>query len=50
MFWIEFSRPGIGAVGTLPPEQNFKRDFFVNNVLTKNIDDRALSVPKLKVH
>jgi histone-lysine N-methyltransferase SETMAR len=48
MFWIEFSRSGIGTVVILPPGQSFNRDFFLDNVLLKIVDDRALRRPRLK--
>jgi hypothetical protein len=48
MFWMDFSRAAIGTAAMLPPGQSFNRDFFVDNVLCKIIDDRALGRPKLK--
>jgi hypothetical protein len=50
MFWILFSRAGIGAVAILPPGQSFNQDFFIDNVLLKIIDDKGLGHPKLKAH
>jgi hypothetical protein len=41
------SLPGLILV-MLPPGQSFDRDFCVDNVLPKIIDDRALGRPKLK--
>jgi hypothetical protein len=48
MFLIEFSKAGISAMAVLPPGQSCNRDFFVNNVLPKIIDDRTLHRSKLK--
>jgi hypothetical protein len=49
MFFIEFSKVGLGAIVMLPPRQRVNRDFFGNTVLSSLIDDRALSRRKLKV-
>jgi hypothetical protein len=48
MLWIEFSRAGISAAVMLPPKRSFNRDFFVDNVLPKISDDKALDRSKFK--
>jgi histone-lysine N-methyltransferase SETMAR len=48
MFWIVFSRTGIGAAVTLPVGQSFNKDFFACTMLPSIVDDRALSCPELK--
>jgi hypothetical protein len=50
MFWIDFSRTGIGVVMMLPAEQSFNKDFFDGMVLPSIVEDRALSRPKLKAN
>jgi hypothetical protein len=48
MFWIAFSRTGIGAVAMLPAGQSLNKDFFAGTMLPSIVDDRALSRPMLK--
>jgi hypothetical protein len=48
MFWMDFSRTGIGAVVILSVGQSLNKEFFANTVLPSIVDDRALSCPKLK--
>jgi histone-lysine N-methyltransferase SETMAR len=48
VFWIAFSRTGIGAVVTLPGWQSLNQDFFAGTVLPSIADDRMLRRLKLK--
>jgi hypothetical protein len=48
MFWIDFSRTRIGAVGMLPVGQSFNKDFFDGTVLPSIVNDRAIGRPKWK--
>jgi hypothetical protein len=50
MFWIDFSRTGIGAVVMLPAQQSFNKNFFAGTVLLHVVEDRELTRPKLKAH
>jgi hypothetical protein len=50
MFWIDFSRTGIGAVVMLPVQQSFNKDFFAGTILLHVVEDRELTRPKLKAH
>jgi histone-lysine N-methyltransferase SETMAR len=49
MFWIEFSRTGIGAVRMPHAGQSLNKDFFTGTGLESVVDERALSRPKWKV-
>jgi histone-lysine N-methyltransferase SETMAR len=48
MFWIDFSRTGIGAVVMLPVGESFNAVFFADTVLPSVIEDRALTRPRLR--
>jgi histone-lysine N-methyltransferase SETMAR len=48
MFWIDFSRTGIGAVVMLPAQQSFNKEFFDSAVLGSIVEHRAQTRPKLK--
>jgi histone-lysine N-methyltransferase SETMAR len=50
MFWIDFSRTGIGAVVMLPAQQSFNKDFFTGTVVLRLAEDREPTRPKLKAH
>jgi histone-lysine N-methyltransferase SETMAR len=49
MYWIDFSRTGIGAVVMLPAGQGLNKDLFASTVLASTIDDRPQSRPEFKV-
>jgi hypothetical protein len=48
LFWIDFSRTGIGTVAVLPAGQSFNKDFFAGTGPPIIVDNRALSRPKSK--
>jgi hypothetical protein len=48
MFWIDSSRPGIGAVVMLFGGRTLNKDFFAGTVPPNIVDERTLSRPKLK--
>jgi hypothetical protein len=50
MFWIDFSRTGIGAVVMLPAGQSFNKYLFAGTGSSSIVDDRALTRPKLKAN
>jgi hypothetical protein len=50
MFWIDFSRTGIGPVEMLPAQQSLNKDFFAGTVLLRVLEDRELARPNLKAH
>jgi histone-lysine N-methyltransferase SETMAR len=50
MFWVDFSRTGIGAVVMLPAGQSFNKDFFTGTVLPAIVEDRAQNRPKMKAN
>jgi histone-lysine N-methyltransferase SETMAR len=46
MFWIEFSRAGIGTVVMLPAGATFDRAFFIDTILAKIVEHRSRTRPK----
>jgi hypothetical protein len=48
MFWIDFSRPGIGRVVMLPAGPSLNKHFFAGAVIPSIVNDRASNCPKLK--
>jgi histone-lysine N-methyltransferase SETMAR len=45
MFWVEFSRTGIGAVVMLPPGESFNKAFFTESILPSIVEHRARNRP-----